>query len=124
MTMDKAEIIGQIGPETEREVARRAKIMAGAAKWDLNIAIFLFAILILIIILLFQGVRVEIVAPIAVVGLAFVWLAGWRRGRRLYEHFYSEEISKLDQGLSKTIKSSVEETIAEQVQKALRDRLK
>lgn len=61
---------------------------------------------------------IEIVASIAVFGLAMVWLVGWRRGRQLYQRFYEEELLKLAPIQEKTL----EETIEEKVQKALRER--
>lgn len=116
--MDKAEASEQVSKETEQLAAQRARERARVARWDLNVAVFLFAVLIIIIILLFQGVTIEIVAPIAVFGLAMVWLVGWRQGRRLYPRFYEEELLKLETAQVKP----VEETIEEKVQKALRKR--
>jgi len=83
-----------LSPEIERELGQKAKIRAGAAKWDLNAAIFLFAVLIMVIMLLFIEVRVELVSLSGASGLAMVWLIGWRRGRQLYRHFYEEELSE------------------------------
>ena len=115
--------------EIERLAVRRAGERAKDARWDLNIAIFLFAVLIIVIILLFQGVQVELVSPIALFGLAMVWLVGWRQGKRLYATFYQEERARLEQDLDKGQKPTaakaeptVEETIEERVQKALRER--
>jgi len=88
--------------ETKQMAAQRARERTRVARWDLNVAVFLFAILIIVIILLFQGVTIEIVAPIDIFGLAMVWLVGWRRGRLLYERFYNEELSKLRHGPEKT----------------------
>jgi len=126
--MEEAEVTQQDSPEINRAAARRARDRAGAARWDLDIAVFLFAVLIIIIILLFQEIGVEVVAPIAIFGLAMVWLCGWRRGRQLYQRFYDEELSKLEQELEKavteTVEKTVEETIEERVQKALRERWK
>jgi len=69
-----------------------------------------------------------VVAPIAIFGLAMVWLVGWRRGRQLYQRFYDEELAKLEQELeqavAETVEKTVEETIEERVQKALRERWK
>ena len=117
-----------VSPEMERTAAQRARDRTEAARWDLNIAIFLFAVLILVVILLFQDIGVEIVAPIAVFGLAMVWLVGWRRGKELYQRFYDEELANLQQELRRAIKGTVEktveETIEERVQKALRERWK
>ena len=115
---NKAEVPQQAGGETEQVAAQRARERTRVARWDLDVAVFLFAILIIIVILLYQGVTLEVVAPVAVFGLAMVWLVGWRRGRQLYERFYNEELSKLRSGPEKT----EEETIEDRVQRALRER--
>ena len=124
--MDEAEVASQVSPEIERAAAQRARDRAKAASRDIDIAVFLFAVLIIIIILLFQEVGIEIVAPVAVFGLAMTWLVGWRRRRQLYQRFYDEELFKLEQALARavkgTVKEAVEETIEEKVQKALRER--
>lgn len=105
--------------ETEQMAAQRARERAKAARWDLDVAVFMFAIFIIVVILLFEGVTIEIVAPVAIFGLAMVWLVGWRRGRQLYGLFYNEELSKLRYDLEKT-EETKEETIEERVQRALR----
>ncbi len=124
--MDEAVVTQQDSPEIKRMAAQRAKDRAGAARWDLDIAVFLFAILIIVTILLFQDIGIEVVAPIAIFGLVMVWLVGWRRGRQLYQRFYDEELSELEQEVKKavteTVEKTVEETIEEKVQKALRER--
>jgi len=120
--MDEAEATQQVSPEMERAATQRAKDRANAARWNLDIAVFAFAVLIIVIILLFQEIGIVIVALVALFGLAMVWLAGWRRGRQLYPRFYDEELSKLKQELKKTAKEAVEETIEERVQRALRER--
>ena len=126
--MDEAEVTQQTNPKTAQQAAQRARTRASAARWDLDIAVFLFAVMIIVIILLFQDIGIEVVAPIAIFGLAMVWLVGWRRGRQLYQRFYDEELSNLEQELEKavteTIEKTVEETIEEKVQKALRERWK
>ncbi len=122
---DEAEVIKDVSREMERTAAQRAWDRARNARWDLNIAIFLFAVLILVIILAtYTKMGIEVVAPIAIFGLAMVWLVGWRRGRQLYPRFYEEELSKLEYELKGTVKKTVEETIEEKVQKALRERWK
>jgi len=126
---DETEIIVGISPETEQTAARRARDRAKNARWDLNVLILLFAILIVVIILAtYTKAGLEVVAPIAIFGLAMVWLVGWRRGGQLYQRFYDEELSKLEKELKKTVartvKKTVEETIEERVQKALRERWK
>jgi len=109
---------GQEDQEIEQTAMQRAKDRASAARWNLDIAVFLFAVVIVIIILSFQGIGLEIVAPIAVFGLAMVWLCGWRQGAQLYERFYNEELAKLKYEQIKTTK----ETIEDIVQKAIRER--
>ena len=122
--MEEAEVTKQVSPEIERAATQSARDRSMVARWDLNIAIFLFAVLIVVIILLFQDVGIEIVGPIAIFGLATVWLVGWRRGKQLYQRFYDEELAKLEQALKKTAEETLEETVEEKVQKALRERLK
>ena len=128
--MDKAEDTNQLSAEIQRAAMQTARDRANVARWDLNIAIFLFAILIIIMILLSRGMGINVVAPLAIFRLATVWFVGWRRGRQLYQRFYDEEISKVEREFKKTIrgtvkeaiKETVEETIEEKVQKALRER--
>jgi hypothetical protein len=127
--LGKNEIIKQTNKETQQHASDRAKVRARNARWDLNVAIFLFAVLIIVIILLFQDIGVEFVAPIAIFGLAMVWIVGWRRGKQLYDIFYDEELIRLEQESKKKekvggkkIKEVIEETIEEKVQKALRER--
>ncbi len=127
--MDEAKVTKDVRPEMERAAAQRARDRANAARWDLNVAVFLFAILILVIILVtYTKMGIEVVAPVALFGLVMVWLVGWRRGKQLYHRFYDEELSKLEQKVKKAVKGivdkTVEETIEEKVQKALRERWK
>ncbi len=128
--MEEAEVTKEAGEEINQLAATRAKVRARIARWDLNVALFLFAVLIIVMILLFQEIGIEVVAPIALFGLAMVWLVGWRRGRELYKTFYDEELDKMEQELEKKegkerkIEEVVEETIDEKIQKALRERWK
>lgn len=130
--MTEASAAEPVSEDIQTLAAARAKVRARNARWDLNIAVFLFAVLILVIILLFENVSIEIVGPIAIVGLALVWLVGWRRGKQLLAIFYDEELAELEQAQEKrrekeeraTVKEekTIEETIEEKVQKALRQR--
>ncbi len=120
---EQSQVATEIGPELERAAIQRAKDRATSGKWDLNVAIFLFAVLIIVIILLFQDVAIEIVAPVAIFGLVMVWLVGWRRGKQLYRHFLEEEIAAAKRGVDRTM-GAIEETIEDRVQKALRNRMK
>ena len=125
--MDQTEAsLEQAREEIKRIAARKAEQRSRVARWDLDVAVFLFAVLIIVIILLFQNVGVEIVSPIALFGLVMVWLVGWRRGKQLYKTFYQEELARLEKTLvkEKTAEEKMDETIEEKVQKALRDRWK
>ena len=88
--MNERESAQELAQRAE-EAAKRAKEKARIARWDLNMVIFLFAILTIVIIMLFEGFGTEIVAPIGFLGFAICWLIGWRRGKQLYERFYDEE---------------------------------
>lgn len=114
--MKQSEIKTQEIIELEKQTSITAREKARAARWDIDIAIFLFAVLIIVIILLFQDVSIEIVAPVAIFGLAMVWLVGWQRGKQLFRKFYEEELAKLTEKAA--TQKTVEETIEEQVQKA------
>ncbi len=115
--VSEAEVTKLVSPEMARTAAQRARDRAKATRWDLDVAVFFFAILATVIILLFQGIGVEVMAPAAIFGLAMGWLMGWRKGKQAYEHFYDEELSKLEKELEKTM-SALEELIEERVQKA------
>ena len=125
---NKSKVTKRINTAIEKQAANRAAVRARSARWDLNIAIFLFLILILVIVLLFQGIGIAIVAPTAIISLTCVWLIGWQRGKKLYMFFYEEELVKLKWEIAgkapnyEKEKKTIEETIEEQVQKALRER--
>ena len=128
----EVEVSEQANQDIERWAAHRARERARIARWDLDVAVFLFVVLIIVIILLFQNIGIEIVAPVAIFGLTMVWLVGWRRGKQLYAGFYEEELAKLMRELNameerqkkktKVEKKTLEETIEETVQRALRER--
>jgi len=81
--------------------------------WTLEVAVFLYAVLTLIIILAtYTKVGLEIVSAVAVVGLALVWVIGWRRERALYQLYYDEELSRLEEESKKAL-------IEEEVERAL-----
>jgi len=118
--VSEAGVTKQVSPEMERAATQRARDRAKAARWDLDVAVFFFAILATVIILLFQGIGVEVTAPAAIFGLAMGWLMGWRKGKQAYARFYDEELSKLEKDLEKTMRS-LEEMIEERVQKEIHE---
>ncbi|MFC1874155.1 hypothetical protein ACFLYX_02520 [Chloroflexota bacterium] len=118
--MDEADI--EVNLELAQKAAQAAGDRVRPAKWDLDIAVFMFAVLIIVIILLFQDVSLEITAPIAIFGLAMCWLVGWKRGKQLYQRFYEEELARLELESKRAANGTLEETIEEKVQKAFRER--
>ncbi|MFC2013071.1 response regulator transcription factor [Chloroflexota bacterium] len=84
-----------VSGEVERLAARRASERSHAPRWDVNSVVLAYAVLTVIIILGFQDVAVEIVAPIAILGLGLVWFLGWRRGKQQYRYYYDEELQQL-----------------------------
>ncbi len=88
---EKAEVLEQENEKIKRLAARRAELRSRDARWDLDVAVFLFGVLTIVIILLFQGIGVEVVGPVALFGLVMVWYVGWRRGKQLYQSVYEEE---------------------------------
>jgi len=82
--------IEQLATESAREKAR-------TARWNLNVAILAYALLATIVLLSFAGVATEIVALIAILGLAMVWLMAWRREKQTYKRFYDQELRQLQE---------------------------
>jgi hypothetical protein len=125
--MSKAEDTKRVSLKMERTAAQNAKIRARVARWDLDIALFLFAVLIIVIILLFQKISIEVVGPVAIFGLATVWLVGWKRGKKLYQRFYEEELAKLEPDSKESVREIVKEkvavTVEDMVKKAFLKRL-
>lgn len=92
--------------ETEQMASERAGDRVRAGRWDLTVAVFAYATLGAVILLRLEGLAIEFVAIIAILGLALVWFAGWRRGRQLFRRFYNEELRQL-QAFSSARKAEV-----------------
>ncbi len=121
--MSQAEAAGQATQDIEITAAQRARDRANTARWDLNVAASLFAVLLVVIILVSRDVPLEVVAPFAAVGLGLAWFMGWRKGKKLYRRLYDEELSRLEhESPTNADGRSIEETVADAVQKALRER--
>ena len=94
--IDLEEAVEQKNPEkVERLAAKVARSRTNISMWDLNVVIFLFGVLVIVIILISLDIDTIVVAPVAISGLAMVWLMGYRRGKRLFQQFYSEELTGL-----------------------------
>ena len=117
---EEPEATNQLSPEMKQTAAQRAKQKSRTARWDLDVAVFFFAILLIIMILMFEGIGIEYTAPAAICGLAMGWLMGWKKGRQAYARFYDEELIEMEKELENTL-STLEEIIEEAVQKVQRE---
>ena len=57
------------GAQLDSQAAARAGVRAKTSRWNLETAMLLFAVLFLTLMLLFEGIATEIVAPVALLGL-------------------------------------------------------
>ncbi len=110
--------------EMERAAAQTARKKSNSGRWDLDVAVALFAVLILVVILLFGGLSTMIVAPIAAFGLLIAWLMGWRKGKRLYSSYYIEELNRLKYEMNRVVKEAQAVTVDEKIQEILKERFK
>jgi DNA-binding CsgD family transcriptional regulator len=79
----------------EQIATQRANRQVAATKWNLNILIVTYTVLAIAIFLRLEGIAIEIVSIITLVGLATIWFMTWRRRRRMYRDLYHEELSQL-----------------------------
>ena len=106
----------QAGQGREILVTQLARNKTNVAKWDFSILIFLFAVLIIVIILTSLNIDTIIVASAAIIGLAAVWLAGWRRDTRLFPHYYEEVLSDLQPEPSQEANALIKQLTAREIQ--------
>ncbi|MFC2005601.1 hypothetical protein ACFLVG_01400 [Chloroflexota bacterium] len=108
--------------EIERVAVQQAKYRAQVARWSIEIAIFLVAVLIAIIIMVAREVNTVVVALAAVISLLIVWVTAWWQGNRLYKRFYYEELRRLRLEYKGIVELTIEEEVAEKVREALKRR--
>jgi DNA-binding CsgD family transcriptional regulator len=87
----------EISQSLKQRLAKRANEKALSARWNVNIVIFANAIFVAVVLMGLQGVAIEILAPIAAVGIGMIWLVSWIRWKKLYRQFYEQELSELDE---------------------------
>jgi DNA-binding CsgD family transcriptional regulator len=80
----------------EQRVAKIANDKALSASWNLNIVIFANALFIAVVLMGLEGVAIEILAPVAAVGIGMIWFISRIRWKRLYHQFYEQELAELD----------------------------
>jgi len=79
----------------KRLASERAKERIRTARWDQFVLVFAYATLAAVLVLSTSGVELEVVAIVAIFGLALIWFIGWIRGRRQFSRFYEDELNQL-----------------------------
>jgi DNA-binding CsgD family transcriptional regulator len=83
-------------PSLEQQVAKRANDKALSTSWNVNIVIFANSLCVAVVLMGIEGVAIEILAPVAAVGIGMIWFISRIRRKRLYHQFYEQELAELD----------------------------
>jgi DNA-binding CsgD family transcriptional regulator len=83
-------------PSLEQRVAKIANEKALSASWNINILILANALLVAVVLMGLEGVAIEILAPVAAIGIGTVWFISRIRRKRLYDQFYEQELEELE----------------------------
>lgn len=114
--MDEANGTNHYDERTKLLAMQVARNRTNVAQWGLNIAIFLFGLLIITAVLVYLGINPIIVAMIAILGLIVVWYVGRKRGKQLYQRFLTEEMVSLQQEPSKKTMELVSQLTYREIQ--------
>jgi DNA-binding CsgD family transcriptional regulator len=79
---------------------QRARDRVTSLRWNVKTLMFVYAILIIVIILTILGLNSLIVASVALLGLVMIWLFSWLKLRNLEKKFYQQEIHDYTELLS------------------------
>ena len=116
MTNVKTRDTEQPDQEVEHLATKMAKSRTNIAMWDLNIVFLLFAVLVIVVIMISLDVDTMIVSPVAIVGLLMVWVMGRRRGKRLFQQYFVEEFSNLQQDTDKEVTALADPLTAREIE--------
>ena len=114
--MEESDDTKQSSQVIERLATQIANSKTDVAKWDHNTVVFLFAVLAIVIILVSLEVDTKFVAPVAILGLAVAWFMGRRRGKQLFQGFYTETIASLKQEPNEKAASFAEQLTTREIQ--------
>ena len=64
---------------------------AFSARWNVNTTIVAYIVLVVVILMRLDGVSTQVVAPVAVLGLALTWLLGLLKSKKMYQRVFNEE---------------------------------
>ncbi|MFC2056815.1 hypothetical protein ACFLTO_04540 [Chloroflexota bacterium] len=119
--MDSVDLTTWVSHDLEQLAKKKARDRTALERWNRDTAVFSYAILIIVLILLNHEVGMQVVAAVSVMGLILIWFMGLLQGRRLYQQNYGEELLRLKQEVEIISKESDGEAIEEKVRKAMRD---
>ena len=84
--------------QSMKEIAAgKAGQQALTARWNTNTMIIAYAVLATVMLLRLEGISTQIVAPVAVCGLAITWMMGLIRSKKLYQRLLEEELHDLQE---------------------------
>ena len=93
--VDTGLTVESVDPRDKRAMEllhKRVKDRAVSLRWNLNGLMFIYAVLIIVVILAIQNINGMFVALVAVIGLISIWLFSTLQVRKLEEQFYQQEI--------------------------------
>ncbi len=83
-----------IHPETRKKAALKARYAASASRWNLNTALSLFGLIILVLVMGMVKVNLILTVAVAIFGLSTVWLLARRKSKKLFGRYYEWEIAR------------------------------
>ncbi len=119
--MDGTDLAMWVSHDIEQLAKHKARARITRERWNRDVTVFTFSILIIVLILLYSEVAMPIVAIVAILGLVLVWFLGWLEGRKLYTQIYDEERLRLTQEVKSMEREMDNELIEEKIRKAMRD---
>ncbi len=119
--MDSTDLTMLASHDMEQLAKHKARDRITRERWNRDVTVFTFSILIIVLILLYNGVTMPIVAIVAILGLLLVWSMGWLEGRQLYQQIYDEELLRLMQEVRSMLRETDSETVEEKIREAMRD---
>jgi len=92
--MSSSELSAKEKAKVIEECSTIANEKARSQKWDMNMVVFMFAIMLVTVLLLYEGVDPMYMAPIALFGLVMCWFVSWREGKKLYRRYFKQEMDR------------------------------
>lgn len=90
-----SDVIEIVQTATKQLIVQKVKERTKSARWNVNTVIIAFAVLAVVICLQYQGIAIEIVGPVAILGLSMIWMISWIQAKRIYKVFCEQELQQL-----------------------------